>query len=246
MGNCSSSSSMSSSSSSTTQAQSHGARRTAARQKSRSRGQLAATALVAVLILVAGCAEIGGGGGGGLTSRLSSCAPIAQQIENDPECVRAMQNAFYILGEAVEVDGSFGPRTAEAVRSFQRSRGLAVDGVAGSNTLAKLDAALPYERRFETASGVLTCGDVFGSCTYYFDHTTTDSIYRAAEQAGNASAVCLLLKDPRVKLACDLLGSFGGPLLADIAGTAVQENGCLTIDVRQVEIRSDTSGYCRR
>jgi len=38
------------------------------------------------------------------------------------------------------VDGSFGSKTLSAVRAFQKSRGLAVDGVVGPKTRAALNA----------------------------------------------------------------------------------------------------------
>jgi murein DD-endopeptidase MepM/ murein hydrolase activator NlpD len=41
------------------------------------------------------------------------------------------------------IDGRFGPEVASAVRRFQRSHGLAVDGVAGPSTLAALAARRP-------------------------------------------------------------------------------------------------------
>src|SRR5437762_9903683 len=44
--------------------------------------------------------------------------------------VRLLQEA---LGH-IKVDGIFGPETEEAVRSFQASRGLAVDGIVGPQT----------------------------------------------------------------------------------------------------------------
>jgi peptidoglycan hydrolase-like protein with peptidoglycan-binding domain len=36
------------------------------------------------------------------------------------------------------VDGIFGPRTAAAVRAYQRAHGLVVDGIAGPRTWASL------------------------------------------------------------------------------------------------------------
>ena len=43
-------------------------------------------------------------------------------------------------GHALRIDGVFGPRTADAVRSFQDAHGLPVDGVVGRDTQAALAA----------------------------------------------------------------------------------------------------------
>lgn len=51
-------------------------------------------------------------------------------------------------------DGIYGPRTEEAVRSFQRQRQLGVDGIVGQNTWPRLKANEPSLK-------VLDCIDVF-------------------------------------------------------------------------------------
>lgn len=54
---------------------------------------------------------------------------------------RTVVTAQYLLrhaGMSVSVDGSFGPGTESAVRTFQRDQGLASDGVIGSATWARL------------------------------------------------------------------------------------------------------------
>src|SRR5213592_3726330 len=56
----------------------------------------------------------------------------------------ALQVALRMHGiYAGSIDGIFGPQTRRAVRRFQRHKGLVVDGVAGSRTLAALG---PYAR----------------------------------------------------------------------------------------------------
>lgn len=52
--------------------------------------------------------------------------------------VRAMQQALKDLGYGVKVDGTYGPVSEAAVRSFQRKNGLQVDGIAGDSTLSLL------------------------------------------------------------------------------------------------------------
>ena len=42
----------------------------------------------------------------------------------------------------LKVDGIFGPLTEEAVKDFQRSNGLEVDGIVGANTLSKLNLSV--------------------------------------------------------------------------------------------------------
>ncbi len=48
--------------------------------------------------------------------------------------VKAAQRLLNRFGYGLTVDGSFGPRTRDAVRSFQSAKGLAVDGIVGPIT----------------------------------------------------------------------------------------------------------------
>ena len=57
--------------------------------------------------------------------------------------VRRLQRALHRAGEDVDIDGVFGQKTWEAVRSVQRSRGLNVDGIPGRHTWAELPSGSP-------------------------------------------------------------------------------------------------------
>lgn len=55
--------------------------------------------------------------------------------------VTEVQTILKGYGYTVVVDGQFGPQTEKAVRSWQRSNGLRVDGIVGPVTLASLRSA---------------------------------------------------------------------------------------------------------
>ena len=61
--------------------------------------------------------------------------------------IRQIQNLLDYLGyEPGAIDGANGPNTRDAVMAFQRAEGLAADGIAGSNTQAKLLEAVAQGR----------------------------------------------------------------------------------------------------
>jgi peptidoglycan hydrolase-like protein with peptidoglycan-binding domain len=57
---------------------------------------------------------------------------------NDGAAVREAQALLKAHGVHVDVDGQFGPKTHDAVVAFQRSRGIAADGLIGPDTLREL------------------------------------------------------------------------------------------------------------
>lgn len=61
---------------------------------------------------------------------------VINRIRND--YVKWLQNRLNELGYHLKVDGSFWNDTNNAVKSFQKSRGLKVDGYVGANTVKEL------------------------------------------------------------------------------------------------------------
>ena len=74
------------------------------------------------------------------SSATASIKPTTKEIQ------QALKNAGVYQGK---VDGRFGPRTREAIRAFQRTSGLKVDGLVGKQTWAKLS---PYLTQSASAS----------------------------------------------------------------------------------------------
>ena len=60
-------------------------------------------------------------------------------------------NEVKVLQEKLNLkeDGIFGPLTEEAVKDFQRSNGLEVDGIVGANTLSQLNLSSNKRTRKE-------------------------------------------------------------------------------------------------
>lgn len=67
-------------------------------------------------------------------------AKLVSTVENGSSgnAVRAAQTQLKANGQNVAVDGNFGPATDKAVKSFQKSEGLVVDGSVGPLTWAAL------------------------------------------------------------------------------------------------------------
>lgn len=65
---------------------------------------------------------------------------LGQGRNSSPERVTQLQEMLRTHGADIEVDGKFGPRTAEAVRNFQQQNDLKVDGVVGPETMGSLNS----------------------------------------------------------------------------------------------------------
>jgi peptidoglycan hydrolase-like protein with peptidoglycan-binding domain/molybdopterin converting factor small subunit len=71
--------------------------------------------------------------------------PPTLQIGSRSRAVARLQRLLVANGATIDVDGMFGPRTAAAVKEFQRAAGLQVDGVVGPRTWQALDPAATEE-----------------------------------------------------------------------------------------------------
>lgn len=106
---------------------------------------------------------------------------------NRGSAVRSLQQKLKQVGAFNgPITGFFGPQTEAAVRQFQRSQGLPVDGIAGPRTLNVLNAATtsfqPFsqgakgERVREMQFRLLLLGHLNGSVTSNFDNTTKQAL----------------------------------------------------------------------
>lgn len=64
---------------------------------------------------------------------------LLSQGRGNAEKITQLQEMLNAGGGQLEIDGVFGPRTAEAVRNFQRENNLQVDGIVGPQTMAALN-----------------------------------------------------------------------------------------------------------
>lgn len=66
--------------------------------------------------------------------------PALQNGSSGADVSRLQRSLTAALGQSVVIDGDFGPATEEAVRSYQTSRNLTVDGIVGAETWGALQA----------------------------------------------------------------------------------------------------------
>ncbi|MDP2913383.1 MAG: peptidoglycan-binding domain-containing protein [Candidatus Omnitrophota bacterium] len=66
--------------------------------------------------------------------------PITKEKgDKDKDIQRALKNSGFYAGA---IDGKVGPRTKNAIKEFQKAKGLVVDGKVGSKTWAELEKYL--------------------------------------------------------------------------------------------------------
>jgi hypothetical protein len=74
--------------------------------------------------------------------------PVLQQNSREDDRVIGLQRALNsALGIKLDVDGEFGPKTADACRQFQRASRIPVTGIANQATWASLDITLDKLRK---------------------------------------------------------------------------------------------------
>lgn len=81
------------------------------------------------------------------------------------DAVREIQLALRLAGYNVTIDSTYGPKTEAAVKAFQRSRGIAADGIAGPKTLALLHDVLSIGQQQSKGGLNITPG-------YIYQHVT--------------------------------------------------------------------------
>ena len=75
---------------------------------------------------------------GGTTGGNSASYPGLLRVGSTGTGVRTLQQALTNKGYSLSADGVFGPLTQSAVKSFQSSQGITVDGIVGPVTWGKL------------------------------------------------------------------------------------------------------------
>lgn len=102
--------------------------------------------------------------------------------------VRELQTKLNSIGyDCGKVDGIFGTKTLAAVKRFQQKYNLAVDGIVGKNTYAKLASVLADKAK-TTSTGSSTGGSTGGSTP----STTTTKTTSTSDTKTNTSKVTLM------------------------------------------------------
>lgn len=75
----------------------------------------------------------------------------------NPQEIKSLQYQLRkVLNISLSIDGQYGPSTTKAVKEFQYLQNLSIDGIAGRNTLSKLEQV--YQQLFKVNSNLLHFG----------------------------------------------------------------------------------------
>jgi peptidoglycan hydrolase-like protein with peptidoglycan-binding domain len=96
------------------------------------------------------------------SSRSTASAYPTLRIGARGPWVSTLQQRLRAKGYSIAVDGAFGPKTDAAVRAFQRSRGLVVDGIVGPRTWGALNGGGAVTSPAPSSGGTRVTGYVNG------------------------------------------------------------------------------------
>lgn len=97
----------------------------------------------------------------------ASSRPVLRYADRG-SCVTQAQLRLRANGVSIGADGSFGPATLSAVKSFQRSKGLSVDGIVGPITWSRLLGGKPTPSPYRSSR----CGNNGNKVLLVFDDTS--------------------------------------------------------------------------
>ena len=124
----------------------------------------------------------------GITKISQITVPATSRKGDSGKNVLALQQALKIKGYyKAPIDSKYGNQTVEAVKAFQKSKGMAQDGVAGNATIKALfgknaaNYTYPTERLdwFNGGSSVFT-----GNCVYTIKDVSTGKTFQARRRFG--------------------------------------------------------------
>ena len=125
----------------------------------------------------------------GITKISQIAVPATSRRGDSGKNVLALQQALKIKGYyKAPIDSKYGAKTEEAVKAFQKAKGLAVDGIAGNATIKALFGknAANYTYVTERLDWFKTGVHLFtGSCTYTIKDVNTGKTFRAQRRFGS-------------------------------------------------------------
>ena len=125
----------------------------------------------------------------GITKISQIAVPATSKRGDSGKNVLALQQALKIKGYyKAPIDSKYGEKTMEAVKAFQRAKGLAVDGIAGNTTIKALFGknAANYTYVTERLDWFSTGVHIFnGSCTYTIKDVYTGKTFKAQRRFGS-------------------------------------------------------------